>query len=330
MDSLVENLLRLLVVLAFALLVVGWVKPGWLRFRGKEPNRMLITVVAVILFMGAFTGLGEVAQRAVGVSELEQQLGAEVMSKATYRTDAAAKRCAPGSKSGGAGATDDEETAKGIRYNVRTPVNYDPTVAHPLLMVYAPYGKSRTRSEQFHYLTRNGTAAGFIVAYADHRRMAPETILELSEIPRRIEEKWCVDPDRIFLTGHSDGGTIAMGIAFVNGTRDIPAAIVASAVGIRRDDLSDRSCPRPLSVMVMHSVRDTVFPGYGTGTVGWWAECNHCQPQTETLPNGCIAYQGCATGAKTWYCENSHPHSVWPGLNDMIIDFLSTARRGPR
>ena len=70
--------------------------------------------------------------------------------------------------------------------------------------------------KNYMYLTQEATAAGFIVAYADHRTMTPKTIEELAEIPGLIEKKWCIDKKRIFLTGHSDGGTTAMGIAFIN------------------------------------------------------------------------------------------------------------------
>lgn len=321
---------RILVFLSAALLLAALFKPHWVwPWKHKEPDRLVIVVVAALLFMSGFTGLGEYAQDAVG-DDLERQLGAQILSKTEYRVGPETRRCAPGARPGLPGTTDNEETPDGVSYNVRTPVNYDATVAHPLLMVYAPYGKSSKSNEQFTYLTRDATAAGFIIAYANHRRMAPEALVELAAIPRRIQEKWCVDENRIFLTGHSDGGTISMGIAFVNGTRDIPAAIAPSAAGIRADDLAGRSCPKPLSVLVMHSTHDTLFPlpSYGKGVIGWWAKCNKCDLQAvETLPNGCVAYSGCANGVKTWYCENSYPHPVWPGLNSMVVGFLATATR---
>ena len=144
---------------------------------------------------------------------------------------------------------------------VKTPANYDSSVAHPLLMVYAPGGRTRYESEDYMYLTQEGTAAGFVVAYADHRTITPKAIEELAEIPGLIEKTWCIDKKRIFLTGHSDGGTTAMGIAFITGTKHIPAAIAPSAMGIRGEDLKEQSCPNPLPVMVMHSSHDTLFPG---------------------------------------------------------------------
>jgi polyhydroxybutyrate depolymerase len=124
-----------------------------------------------------------------------------------------------------------------------------------------------------------------------------------------------------------------MGIAFVPGLRDIPAAIAPSAVGIRIEDLVDHSCPKLLSVMVIHSSRDSHFPAqyYGKTAIKWWAHCNRCNNQAdETLANGCIIYTGCANGVKTWYCETNQRRSTWPGLNRDIIGFFSTATRSTR
>lgn len=192
----------------------------------------------------------------------------------------ASNGCEPGAKLGKTGVSDDEKTSDGIRFAVRTPSNYNDSIAHPLLMVYAPAGRDRSETEEFMYLTREATASGFIVAYADHRPLSPEAIVQLAEIPKLIEQKWCVDQKRIFLTGHSDGGTIAMGTAFYNGTKHIPAAIAPSAAGIRGEDLVDRNCVKPIPVMLMHSSRDKLFPNFGKEAIEWWAKCNKCTTKT--------------------------------------------------
>ncbi len=210
---------------------------------------------------------------------------------------------------------------------VKTPVNYNSTIAHPLLMVYAPGGRNRYESEEYMYLTQAATAAGFIVAYADHRQMSTKTIEELAEIPGLIEKKWCVDHKRIFLTGHSDGGTIAMAIAFINGTKHIPAAIAPSAVGIRGEDLKAYQCPNPLPVMVMHSSQDTLFPGYGKEAIQWWAVCNGCDATSPVKDaEGCVTYRGCKNNVTTRYCEGTGIHTEWPGKNKAIIEFFRSGQ----
>ena len=251
MNALLLNFFRVMIFLSAALLVIGILKPEWLRFRQKQPGRTTIIVVALGILIVGFTGVGAIQY--AGKNNAEAVSRGKTLSETVYAINNSTLRCDPGTKSGNSGASTDEKTSVGIRYMVKTPVNYDATIAHPLLMVYAPGGRNRYESEEYMYLTQEATAAGFIVAYADHRTMTPKTIEELAEIPGLIEKTWCIDKKRIFLTGHSDGGTTAMGIAFLNGTKHIPAAIVPSAVGIRGEDLKEYHCPNPLPVMVMHS-----------------------------------------------------------------------------
>ena len=116
-----------------------------------------------------------------------------------------------------------------------------------------------------------------------------------------------------------------MALAFMTGTKHIPTAIAPSAAGVNYKDLQDRSCPKPLPVLIMHSKNDHLFPGYGDETSGWWAACNKCGPIPDKLDNGCLAYTDCANDVKTWYCEGDKLHSQWPELNSTIIDFFASS-----
>lgn len=259
----------------------------------------------------------------IACSEDLSQLG-----EASYTDSDNSTRCAVGAKPGEGGVTNNETTRDGIKYNVRTPLNYDATIAHPLLMVYPPARKDHFDTEKFTNLTRLATATGFVVVYADHRALSPEELVELSTIPDLVAKKWCIDPKRVFFTGHSDGGTVSMALAFMGGTKHIPAAIAPSAVGIRGADLADRKCPAPIPVMVMHSNNDKLFPGFGMETILWWASCNQCNlNSTETLDNGCIAYKSCANDVQVLYCEGNGSHAEWPGVNESIIDFFTQSGR---
>jgi polyhydroxybutyrate depolymerase len=207
---------------------------------------------------------------------------------------AAAVACDPNTKSGVAGATDRQQTSKGIRYNVRTPANYDPRVAHPLLVVFAPADLSATANERLTGLTKMATAAGFVIAYAGHVRNSIPVIEDLSMIPALIAKTWCIDVARLYLTGHSDGGTVALAIAVMEKTRSIPRAIAPSAAGFTKKDLAEFKCRAPLSVLTLHSARDTLFPGFGADAATWWAACNRCDADPQSLANGCVSYANCA------------------------------------
>ncbi len=321
MNESLSMIFRVLTALSIALFVVGIVKPEWIRFGKKQPSRAIIIVIAIAVLMIGL--IGESANQFTGKKNAEAINHGKILGEAAYAVTDDILRCDPGTKPGRAGVSNDEKTSAGIRYMVKTPVNYNASIAHPLLMVYAPGGRDRYETENYTYLTNEATAAGFIVVYADHRKMTPETIEALADIPGLIEEKWCVDKKRIFLTGHSDGGTTAMGIAFMNDTKHIPAAIAPSAAGIRDEDLQAYHCPNPIPVMVMHSSQDTLFPGYGKEAIRWWAACNGCgTASSEKDSDGCITYTGCIKNVTTRYCEGTGRHPEWPGNNKAIIEFF--------
>jgi polyhydroxybutyrate depolymerase len=316
-----------MILLSVALLVVGLLKPEWLRFGQRQPARITIVGVAIGLLMVGLTGVGAIQY--AEKNNRENVHRGHMSGEAVYAVDGKTLRCEPGTKLGQAGVSNDERTSAGIRYMVKTPVNYDSSIAHPLLMVYAPGGRNRYESEDYMHLTQEGTAAGFIVAYADHRKMTPKVIEELAEIPGLIEKKWCIDKKRMFLTGHSDGGTVAMGIAFITGTNHIPAAMAPSAAGIRGDDLKEQHCPHPLPVMIMHSRQDTLFPGYGKEAIVWWAACNGCETASPVPDaDGCMTYRGCKNNVTTRYCEGTGTHREWPGKNKAIIEFFKSSSSG--
>ena len=316
---------RVLMVLSMVLFMVGIVRSKWIRFGEERPGCSMSTAMAVILLVIDLSEAGEV--RAAGMNDVEAVPPANVLSEAAYLVSNTTRQCEPGTKSGRAGGSDDEKTASGIRYMVKTPAHYDSTVAHPLLMVYAPARTNRHDSENFVSLTQEATAAGFLVAYADHRRLSPKAIEELAAIPGLIEQKWCIDHARIFLTGHSDGGTTAMAIAFLDGTKHIPSAIAPSAMGIRGEDLKAYQCPDPLPVMLMHSSQDSLFPGYGKEAIQWWAACNGCAatPPVQDA-NGCVTYKGCKNNVTTRYCEGTGSHTTWPKNNKAIIEFFKNGQ----
>ena len=81
-------------------------------------------------------------------------------------------RCTSNSRDGGAGIVDDIEALSGVTYNIRTPLNYEATRGHPLLIVFAPADHSRFASERLVRLTRQATERGFIIAYVNSRRLS--------------------------------------------------------------------------------------------------------------------------------------------------------------
>lgn len=237
--------------------------------------------------------------------------------------------CIAGSRLGPSGGSAREETPAGTRYLVKTPANYDPTRAHPLIVVFAPHGVSCLLSERFVGLTRAATREGFVVAYADSRPLDAKALEDLGRIPALLAGRWCIDEHRVFFTGHSDGGTVAMAVTVLRKAIS-PAAIAPSAAGFRGADLATYACPPPVAVMVQHARNDDLFPGFGRESAAWWAACNGCSGKPEPRADGCLAYPACRAGGATLYCESEGRHLDWPRRNDRILEFFESVARLPR
>lgn len=210
-----------------------------------------------------------------------------------------------------------------LSYLVRTPVNYDARFAHPLLVVYAAAGASARQTERYTRLTAAATSRGLIVAYVDHRPMNKKNVLELGGVAQSAAKRWCIDRQRVFMTGHSDGGTVSTGLALLESTRTDVCGVAVSAAGFTKRDLESMQCRSPIPVMIMHGAKDTLFPGWGRETAHWWAHCNGCAaPVAGPDPSGCVSYSNCASAAPVLYCEGTQSHGEWPGLEVRIVEFL--------
>ncbi len=107
---------------------------------------------------------------------------------ASYANLSQQQSCSTGKLDGEKGATYGQQTREGIKYNVRAPLNYDKTIAHPLLVVYAPAKANPAKSEKLTNLTYQATSAGFIVAYADHPELSTSSAVKLASIPKLMQK----------------------------------------------------------------------------------------------------------------------------------------------
>ncbi len=234
--------------------------------------------------------------------------------------------CDPGTRTGASTGATGLATIGGARFLVRVPAGmYDATVGSPLVVMYAPAVATGPQTESFTGFTAPARARGYLVAYVDHISPASDAaIARAGEVPDAVAAQWCIDPARVYLTGHSDGGSLSTLIAMRQLAR--VAAIAPSAAGLSDQNTARIMCRDPLAVMVMHSSGDMLFPltrGFGAPVAQWWAQCAMCG----TTPggpesDGCVVYPTCAAGSEVRYCQGSSAHGVWPRLNESILDFF--------
>ncbi len=232
--------------------------------------------------------------------------------------------CVEGDKPGSAEGAVGELTAGGIRYNVWTPDDYLATRAHPLLVVYSPRvtNAMAEKLEVFTGLGPDATARGYVTAFVEwFDPVVAANRADADTIRVDIANKWCVEPTRVFLAGHSDGGSMATLYAL-----DGPsiAAVAPSAAGIDEDDGPAFGCNGAIPAMVIHSADDMIFPApnFGLGAASFWAGCSSCGALGAPDADGCADYSGCAEGSEVRYCETSGSHYQWYGLNAAMLDFF--------
>src|ERR1700730_19331186 len=242
-----------------------------------------------------------------------------------------AAACSPGSRTGRADLDDNLQTSDRLTFAVRTPSNYDPTRAYPLLVVFPPAGYNRRQSESFYDLTTEATRRGFIVAYSDHIVLSPTAVSRQAKVAATVASFFCVDEASIAYLGHSDGGLMAEGIpAYAPNAGAAPHSIVASAAGITSEDLATMACPPIPAVLIVHSRTDERFPDFGRGAAAYWGRCAACAPENlNALSDSCRDFSGCAGRRRVTYCETSLPHKSWPSMNTAMLDFIQGGKAGP-
>jgi polyhydroxybutyrate depolymerase len=213
----------------------------------------------------------------------------------------------------------------GLGVTVITPTDYRAERRYGLLVLYPPAGFSRPASERFYDLTGEATAAGFIVAMSDPIPLSARAIHLQSEVAGEVRRRWCIDPHRVVFAGHSDGGSISQGTLLRGGPDALrPTAVIASGAGIRAEDLVAESCPPPVAITVLHSVRDERFPGYGEGVARWWARCFACEALPASAALGtCVEARHCTPGSSVRLCRGGEAHSQRPqGFTEQLLRVL--------
>jgi polyhydroxybutyrate depolymerase len=143
----------------------------------------------------------------------------------------------------------------------------------------------------------------------------------VSDLIDKIMEDYCINPDRIFATGISNGGFISNRLACELSDRIAAIAPVASA-NYTNYSLSCQT-PRPVPVIAFNGTDDILVPyNAGMASIQAWAINNGCSNETTiTYQKGdvtCIAYEDCQEDATVEFCTVDGGGHNWPGAIDLV------------
>lgn len=165
---------------------------------------------------------------------------------------------------------------------VYRPSDYDPSIAYPLVVMLHGYGANGWLQDVFFGATSRVDSWQFLLAIPEGTvnesgkqywnagpccvfdASAPDDVAYLSSLVDTIATTHHVDPDRVYVLGHSNGGFMALELACRASER---FAAVASLAGAARP--TEAECPtavRDVSVLAMHGDADAVVLYEGSAT----------------------------------------------------------------
>jgi polyhydroxybutyrate depolymerase len=206
----------------------------------------------------------------------------------------------------------------------------------PLVVAFHGAGANGSFMENYSGLSAVADKAGFIVAYPsawgshpfwslnDEARNGRQDRAFVSDLLDRMEDAYCVNPQRIYATGVSNGGGFTARIGCELSDRFTAIAPVAGGYKA----IPDCDAVRPVSVLEIHGTADGAVPYHGEppdyrGSVrrylNQWVRINRCGAKSTAKhiakdpPTILRVWSGCANGTLVAHIERYGRGHEWPG-----------------
>jgi poly(3-hydroxybutyrate) depolymerase len=199
-------------------------------------------------------------------------------------------------------------------YELSVPTGY--TGSTPLALVFAWHGANidgETARRFFNVEDSAGDAA--IVVYPDGSQVGWDASAGSSDLQvyptlrDALLSSYCIDPQRIFSTGHSTGAvfTNVLGCLYGDSLRAIAPVEGTPPTG---------TCAGKVAAIIVHGQNDPLIPiAQGQATRDFFLKQNGCSMLTSTwaAQPACVEYQGCSSDLPLLWCVHDEGHS-WPVL----------------
>lgn len=227
---------------------------------------------------------------------------------------------------------------------VHVPRSYTGKSPSALVLNLHGSGSDATQQEAFTGLDATSDAHGFLVAYPQGaipegtgfdwnvpgaplvggRKVpagSPDDVAFVTKLVGELEQRYCIDPRRVYATGFSGGARLTSQLACSAAS---VFAAVAPLSGLRHPAACKPS--RPVPILSFHGTADPVDPYGGHGESYWpysvptvahdWGAQERCTGQKTTRPAAgvtVLAYSGCVGGSTVELYSISGEGHEWPG-----------------
>ncbi len=252
------------------------------------------------------------------------------------------------------------------------PSGYDPDVPGPLVVLLHGYGHNGDEQDAYFAMRAEADARGYLYVHPDgtvdgvgnqfwnatdaccnFTGSGVDDSGYLADLITEVADGWSVDPGRVSVVGHSNGGFMSYRMACDHA--DLVAAIVSLA-GATFDDPAACAPSEPVSVAQVHGTSDEVV-GYEGGvlfgdptfpsapeTVGTWAAYDGCGDWLLATTGAPLDVDVGLAGAETsvsvavdcpagvsvelWTIDGGrHVPALGPGFVTAVFDFLDAHAR---
>lgn len=176
-----------------------------------------------------------------------------------------------------------------------------------------------------------GQIQGWNAGFIDLTGLKPDDAAFVNDTIDDVERRVGIDPDRVYVCGHSNGAFLANYVGAKLGGRLAAIGSVAGTVGLQTPS-GPKTIPdpgAPVSAILIHGRRDTTVPYDNTvqgllktvtapDSAKWWEQRDGCNPipQITKSPNGNVEtelFTGGKNGTEVELVSIGNGTHNWPG-----------------
>jgi polyhydroxybutyrate depolymerase len=246
--------------------------------------------------------------------------------------DLAAPACV--GKTGLAGESVRDITSGGRvrRFRLTVPSSYDPARHTPLVFDFHGFDSDSAEQQLRSEMRASGAANGYVVITPDGYEkgwnaevccgstvgLGVDDVQFVRDMVATVEADYCIDPDRVYAAGYSNGGIFSILLACRADD------LIAAAASVAAASLEASRCQpsRPVAVMFLNGTADPVVPYTiaAEPSVEVWRRIDGCEGAPEpTYAQGdssCESLTDCEAGTEVALCTIEGGGHTWPGGGD--------------
>jgi poly(3-hydroxybutyrate) depolymerase len=214
----------------------------------------------------------------------------------------------------------------GVRrtYLLHAPPGYTAGAPVPLVIAMHFYPGTGAAIRDLIAMDARADRHNFLVAYPDGLDRGfnamvccgkSDDVAFLTSLTGHLVDRWRADPDRVYLTGMSNGGDMSFRAAVEASGTFAAIGVVSGGYGGPRAEAADFIPSRPVSVVTIIGTLDRYFPVFEKGIANWQQRLR-CTPATAPPPAPPVkrTVARCADGSDVDVHVVPDMGHVWPGI----------------